>query len=48
MRRKGYRNLLVWKQSIDLVEASYSCTSLFPRNEDFVEYLLFRLVASLE
>jgi four helix bundle protein len=35
MRNKGYRNLIVWQQSMSVAEAIYKATGAFPRSEEY-------------
>lgn len=35
MKISGYRDLIVWQKSMDLVQEVYSLTDLFPREEVF-------------
>ena len=35
MRIKSYRDLIVWQQAMDLVDATYRASSSFPRTEDY-------------
>jgi len=35
MERKGYRDLIVWQKSMDLVTEVYSATKLLPRDEQY-------------
>ncbi len=36
MKIQSYKELIVWRKSIELIKAMYKLTSIFPNNEQFV------------